>query len=116
MIPSHAALRVVLAQVFRRLVSRWPVALWYLDRCLAAEAGDWRLWADRAEANHQLGDLRAYEADLNKAVKLSAAADAADPSRCTASSACAAYACARWPTPARSPASRRPVGEEVSAR
>jgi Flp pilus assembly protein TadD len=50
----------------------WPAVLWYMDRALAAEPNDWRLFADRAFAYEKLDRKPEREADLTQAAKLGA--------------------------------------------
>jgi hypothetical protein len=45
---------------------------WYLDRLLATVKDDWRLFADRAEANGRRGLANEREADLSRAIELGA--------------------------------------------
>jgi tetratricopeptide (TPR) repeat protein len=57
-----------------RNLAHWETALWYLERCFQTGPATWDLYADRAEAHGKLGNTAAHEADLSKAVELSAKA------------------------------------------
>jgi tetratricopeptide (TPR) repeat protein len=58
---SHGA---AAAQIARRSA----LALWYLDRQIAARPDEWRPYVDRAELYAQLGKTGEYDADLERAV------------------------------------------------
>ena len=53
--------------------AQWQTALWYLDRCLAAEPSNWELYLSRARES-SAGSARPEErlADLNRAAELGA--------------------------------------------
>jgi WD40 repeat protein/tetratricopeptide (TPR) repeat protein len=48
---------------------QYAAAKWYLDRLLAQHPGEWRLYADRAEALGKLGRMKERAVDLEVAVR-----------------------------------------------
>jgi WD40 repeat protein len=52
--------------------ANWQTALWYLDRCLAAEPGKWQLYVRRARVLGRLGKSDRSLADLKRAAQLDA--------------------------------------------
>ena len=52
-----------------RGAERWDIAGWYLERLIAAEPADWRLYADRAEVFAKLNRPAPEEADQEQAVR-----------------------------------------------
>ncbi len=48
--------------------AQWPTALWYLDRCIAAEPSNWELYASRSRVFGRLGKSQQRLADLNRAL------------------------------------------------
>ena len=52
--------------------AQWPSALWYLDRCLAAEPTNGELYAIRARVFGRLGRPEDHLADLTRAAELGA--------------------------------------------
>ncbi len=54
------------------LAAQWRTALWYLDRCLAAEPGNWEHYVSRARVSGRLGRPEERLADLDRAAELGA--------------------------------------------
>jgi WD40 repeat protein/tetratricopeptide (TPR) repeat protein len=55
--------------------AQWQTALWYLDRCLAAQPTDWEFYMSRARVFGRLGKSEERLADLNRAAELGADAE-----------------------------------------
>jgi tetratricopeptide (TPR) repeat protein len=53
-------------------IRNWTAAVWYLDRLIAAQPGDWRAYERRAQAYGQLGREDARRSDLARAIELGA--------------------------------------------
>jgi WD40 repeat protein/tetratricopeptide (TPR) repeat protein len=57
------------------LAAQWQTALWYLDRCLAAEPRNWEHYVSRARVLGRLGKREERLGDLNRAAALNADAE-----------------------------------------